>query len=722
MKSINLKNFILRKDIANNINGVIGLTDDFIRILDANDNVIIVGDGDKKTCLLEHEIRLVGKVIGRVIGGGKSEVIASLITTLIQKEYENNELARETLNRYKELALLQNTAEKITSNLTLHEVAELIITEALKKIPATGASVMLMNKETGLLETILAQGIEYKNKLQIKAGEGIAGNIFMNSKAEIINNVSSDPRFIKNNQKMSSMMCAPLMTGNNVFGVINISSEELKFYTSADLKLFDTLALHGALAISNARYTEELTNHRDNLEEVVKERTSDLAVANEELKREIEERKIAETRIKDAKNEAEAANQAKSLFLATMSNELRTPLNAIISYSNILKNDSNVTRESQQVLNTIEKSGSNLLETVNDILDISKIEAKRIEFEPSDFNLPDLINHLKNLFKLKCDQKGLDLQVEFILNNGNMFVNGDSKKLRQVLINLLSNAVKFTESGYIKLSVKREKDNNFLFSIKDTGHGIDLNSQIETFGPVRQTESGISKGGSGLGLSISSKQIEIMGGKLTVKSEVNTGACFFFTLNFKPAKGKEIKNFTNNSLYTNKKPDLGGFLKIKSGLRAITVDEYKTNRNILPKKSLDIGAKSDEAWKYKDILKNDQNDLPDLTLMNSKLLENDAVETLKTIKSGYADKTKIEASPSLDKKVKTVPVLELAQNINEDLILRIKNAAEFYKVTELENCLNDIEKLGPESALFLREIRSLVENYDMEGILNALKT
>lgn len=291
MIKINLKKFVAKKEIAVILDKMVDLLDDFVAILDIDGNTLVSGRGDEE---LAKSFPIIpgSEVIGWVKGGDKSSVIATILTYQTYSEIENKELARETLYRYKELVLLHNTVEKISSNLVLNKVGQFIIEEARKLIIADNVSVMLMNNETGILDIIAAIGTENKNKVVMHKGEGIAGNIFSSGKTEIINNVSSDQRSIKGEGYIYAMMCAPLKSKDNVLGVINISSADMIAYTSEDLKLFNTLALHGAIAIENAKYTEELTRHRDNLEELVSERTKELEKKNEILQKHLDEIKI----------------------------------------------------------------------------------------------------------------------------------------------------------------------------------------------------------------------------------------------------------------------------------------------------------------------------------------------------------------------------------------------------------------------------------------------
>lgn len=238
-------------------------------------------------------------------------------------------------------------------------------------------------------------------------------------------------------------------------------------------------------------------------------------------------------RLKDAGLKAEEATQIKSNFLANMSHEIRTPMNSIVSMAYLLKKRAT----SQQELNyikTIESASNSLLTLLNDILDLSKIEAKKLQINKTNFNLIEVLDNVNNLIKIKADEKGLAFEIIYDKMNS-MQVYGDSLRLTQVLTNLASNAVKFTNSGYVHILTQRVSDEIFRFSVIDTGIGLSDEQKKRLFSAFTQADSSITRkyGGTGLGLAICKELVELMNGKIWVESRLNKGSTFIFEIELK---------------------------------------------------------------------------------------------------------------------------------------------------------------------------------------------
>jgi len=299
------------------------------------------------------------------------------------------------------------------------------------------------------------------------------------------------------------------------------------------------------LKLRHLAKTLETQNVR--LKQEVSERTS-AETALQRLTQELElrvEQRTAELR--QAKESADAANQAKSEFLAKMSHELRTPLNAILGFTQLMGSDPSLKPEHQENLGIISRSGEHLLALINDVLEMSKIEVGRTKLNNNRLDLHHLLDSLEEMLQLKSKSKGLTL---LFIRPPDLpqFVNADESKLRQVLINLLGNAIKFTESGTVTLRVKykkgeiRQQQNStlsfrnsalytLLFEIEDTGPGIAQNEIEILFNPFVQTKAGQnSQEGTGLGLSISQQFVQLMGGEIAVNSKLGQGTIFEFKI------------------------------------------------------------------------------------------------------------------------------------------------------------------------------------------------
>ncbi len=261
-----------------------------------------------------------------------------------------------------------------------------------------------------------------------------------------------------------------------------------------------------------------------------------------EIFRDISEQKKIEQQLIAAKDEAESANLAKSVFLSKMGHELRTPLNGILGYTQIFADDNSLSSGQQKGIQTIHQSGEHLLVLINDILDLSRIESGKMELLRSEFRLPEFLLEIENIIRVRCREKGLQFSCEYT-ESLPVTIKADELRLRQVLLHLLSNAVKFTEQGHCTFAINSEtldkKRVRLIISITDSGPGIEPEIQEKIFEPFQQSDERLKYAkGSGLGLPISRKIIELMGGKLQVRSPINkqpaseegVGSCFYFNI------------------------------------------------------------------------------------------------------------------------------------------------------------------------------------------------
>ena len=278
--------------------------------------------------------------------------------------------------------------------------------------------------------------------------------------------------------------------------------------------------------------------------------------------------------LSEARDVAEAANQAKSLFLSNMSHELRTPLNGVLGYAQLLLGDSNVNKEQQERLISIQACGQHLLTLINDILDLTKIEAGEIELHTKAVNMPVLLDSVEQILYQRAESKGLSLGIS-IKQNVPHCIYTDETKMRQILINLVGNAIKFTNKGHVELTVSM-MDGQVICDVADTGIGIAEQHLTQIFDPFRQGDGSYQEGGTGLGLPISRRLVDAMGGRMWVKSTKGKGSCFSFSI--------PLEHATDDcQCLPVMKKDIGndGTLSPDQNVRVLVVDDTTTNRDIL---------------------------------------------------------------------------------------------------------------------------------------------
>jgi signal transduction histidine kinase/CheY-like chemotaxis protein len=354
--------------------------------------------------------------------------------------------------------------------------------------------------------------------------------------------------------------------------------------------------------------------------------------------------------------EAQQANQAKSQFLANMSHELRTPLNIILGFSQLMARTASLDVTQQGYLNTINRSGEHLLGLINNVLELSKIEAGKITLNETDFDLHGVLDWLESTFQFKAQSKGIQFKVDRAANLPQQ-IRADESKLRQVLVNLINNAIKFTQAGQVTLRAIVDRANRLQFEVKDTGVGIAPTELKQLFQPFVQTESGRNaEEGTGLGLAIVDQFVHLMGGEITVESQVGVGTTFRFHIQALFVEAVQSRTAIHQPIT--------GLAPGQPNYRILVVDDVPENRQLLVELLIPLGFEVQQANTGEAAIDLCRTWLPHLVWMDIRLPGINGYEATRRIK------TMVQPSPIVIALTASVFEQEFDQDQEQTIALR----------------------------------------------------
>ncbi len=475
---------------------------------------------------------------------------ARQISLALTKTY----LLEETRQRARTFEILYQTASELTGSNDIGGLVDGILSHAIALMQSNGGFVYLADRESQSLYLASSIGVTLDEK-HILFGEGPIGAIAQTNQAALIKHADV-PNLIKTSETKSALsrtVAVPMIWGAELVGVLAVSAADTHApWDERDVRLLALAARLGGNAINNMMLMQELRSFNELLEERVTRRTAQLEKVNLDLALEIKERQEIEQTLKqertmlaqrvsertaelsEANIQLSQAVRAKDEFLANMSHELRTPLNAILGMSEALKEQmlGELNDRQMHFVETIEQSGNHLLALINDILDLSKIEAGKVELQKSWCRLDELCNSSIQFVRQLALSKHIQIRLD--VQDGDTLVWVDERRVKQILINLLNNAVKFTDNGkQVGLDVACDRAGGWVnFSVWDEGIGINAEDQAKLFKPFVQLESGLARmhEGTGLGLALVSRLTESHGGSIELTSKRGEGSRFTIRL------------------------------------------------------------------------------------------------------------------------------------------------------------------------------------------------
>jgi PAS domain S-box-containing protein len=496
---------------------------------------------------------------------------------------------------------------------------------------------------------------EIKVEVQGDLGRGPTGTCICEDRPAINDDFATNPatspwREPAKRYGFRASAAFPLHRQSKAVGAFTLYSSDPDAFDEEQVGLLESLSSDISFALDaldqerfRAQAEQALARSRDDLERRVQQRTAELQgakeemeIANEELQVELEQHQKLEADLIKAKDAAEEAAEAKAAFLANMSHELRTPMNAVIGFTSLLLEEP-LTSDQKDYIEGIRNGGEALLGLINEILDFSRADKEKVVLEHQPFSLKHCIESSFDMVASQANQKGLNLSYTISYGTPDAII-GDPGRLRQVLVNLLGNAVKFTDEGEVSIIVSAQAGEGdkqkFYFSVRDTGIGLQPDKLDKIFEPFTQAERVISRkrDGVGLGLAISKKLVELMGGRIWAESVPGQGSAFHFTIRAEAIEGRHLDLVEAN------KENAFENLAVQNPLSILVAEDNPSNQRVLVTMLKHMGYRPDAVSDGKEVLQALELRPYDLILMDVKMPEMDGITATQVIRKLQPEK------------------------------------------------------------------------------------
>ena len=492
------------------------------------------------------------------------------------------------------------------------------------------AAIYFLDSEKILFENYLSVGLSLENIKSFSANsfEGELGTVLASKKINYIKNIPEDTVFtfssVVGKYVPKAIITIPIVHNNEVLAVISLAS--LTEYTPIAIQLLNNIFATITARISGVLAFQKVQDYSTQLDK----QNTELSQKSAELMMQSEELKEYNIELELQKRQLDKANQLKTTFLSNMSHELRTPLNSVIALSGVLlrKLNGSITDDEINYIRIIEKNGKHLLDLINDLLDLSRIEAGKEEIYYSKFSITEIVESLIDTITPIANEKNIEL--DYSINDSLPIIISDSNKCYHILQNVISNAVKFTERGSVRVNLRR-KSENIIISVKDSGIGINEEKIPYIFDEFRQGDERTSRkyGGSGLGLAIAKKYLSLLQGQIEVITELGAGSEFIIQL---PIEPKTNYNLNEEIRFTEAMSFISENLIIKD--KTILIVEDSEPAVIQLKEILsNEGVRVRIATNGIEALSEINNEIPDAVILDLMMPELDGFEVLSNIRN-----------------------------------------------------------------------------------------